>query len=224
MNCIQIHWTRSILLAGATWLLATSAQAVGLGVYLEYLPAGGYLEDPPVEYDYDTNKVGVGFVLDTNVAKDQIFNYRFNLGYQHSKREYDFGFKEKYNGVTMNHAFGFALYTNPSLRLWAGPAIRLGVDVLDEDMVDVSVFNFSAGGGPQVGLNWHVGDRVSIALSAAYQYLYVGQFWVYEDDYDDYDTEDYDGGQHLGTLNLTFFFRSAGDRYRRPRSDQATME
>ncbi len=161
-----------------------------------------------------TKKVGVGFALDTNVAKDRLFNYRLNLGYQHSKREYDSGYEEDYNGFTMNHAFGFALYSSPSLRVWAGPALRMGVDVLDENNPTLSIFNLNIGGGPQVGLNLHTGDRVSIALSAAYQYLYVGQFWVYDDD--DYDTDNYDGGQHLGTLNVTFFFRSAGDRHTPP--------
>jgi hypothetical protein len=216
MNRSQIRWTRSILLAGVTLLLGSSVQAAGFGAYLEYARAGGYLEDDPYRFDYSTNKFGVGFAFDTNVAKNGLFNYRLNLGYQHSWREYDSGFEEAYNGFTMNHAFGFALYRGPGMRLWLGPALRLSADVLHEDLADRSVVNLSIGAGPQLGLNLHAGQRISIAFSAAYQYLYVGQVHSY-DNYTSADT--YDGGQHLGSLNLTFLFRTKGDLYKaRPRA------
>ena len=219
MNRSQIHWSRYILLVGAALLLAGSVQAAGFGAYLEYAPAGGYVEDGPYRMDYSTNKVGVGFAFDTNVAKNSLFNYRLNLGYQHSWREYDFGIEEAYNGFTMNHAFGFALYRSPSWRLWLGPALRLSADVLHEDRIAGRVVNLSIGAGPQLGLNVHTGKHVSLAFSAAYQYLYAGLVHSY-DNYSDTDT--YDGGQHLGSLNLTFLFRTKSDLYKaRPRAAAA---
>jgi hypothetical protein len=110
----------------------------------------------------------------------------------------------------MNHAFGFGLYRSPALRLWAGPAIRLSADVLHEDLDDIDVVDFSIGGGLQLGLNAHAGNRFSLGISFAYQYLYVGEtvFW---DDYNDVDL--FDGREHLCTVNVSFLFRSAGDRY-----------
>jgi hypothetical protein len=206
MNPNRIHWTYSVLLAGAGLLFAASVEAAGYGAYFEYGRAMGEIE----HFDYDTNKFGAGFVVDTNVAKNRLFNYRFTLGYQHSKREFNNGDEGDFNGVTMNHAFGFGLYRSPALRLWAGPAIRLSADVLHEDLDDVAVVNLSAGGGLQLGLNAHAGNRFSLAISFAYQYLYVGEIVVW-DDYDDADR--FDGRNHLCTLNVSFLFRSAGDRY-----------
>lgn len=207
MNPRRIHWTHSVLLAGAGLLFAASAEAAGYGVYFDYGRANGEIE----HFNYDTDKFGIGFVADTNVAKDRVFNYRFNLGYQHSEREFNSGEEGDFNGLTMNHAFGFGIYRGPALRLWAGPAIRVSADVLHEHLDAFDLVNLSAGGGVQLGLNLHASDRLSLAVSFAYQYLYVGEVVIW-DDYDDTDWSD--GRDHLFTVNVSFLFRSRGDRYK----------
>lgn len=214
MNPSRVHWPCSLLLAGAGLLLAASVEAAGYGPYFEYARANGEMD----HFDFDANKYGVGFVVDTNVAKDRVFNYRFALGYQHHEREFDNGVEGEFNGITMNHAFGFGLYRGRALRVWAGPSIRLSADVLHEDTDDLHVVDFSAGGGFQVGLNAHTDDRFSLAISFAYQYLYVGEVMFWED-YDD--TDHFNGREHLCTLNVSFLFRSEGDRYERKKARRA---
>jgi hypothetical protein len=217
-----VYWIRSILLAGVGLLFATAVQAAGAGVYLEYGRAGGevYFDDGLPDAEYDTNKFGVGFVFDTNVAKNSLFNYRLSLGYRHSERDYEMlypvysGAEEDFHGFTMNHTFGFGLYRGPALRLWLGPAIRLGVDVIDEHDSSLDAWDLSIGAGPQLGVNVHAGDYLSFSISAAYQYLYVARIERHENPFGDDDLDGLNGTQHLGTLNVSFLFRSKGDRYK----------
>jgi hypothetical protein len=78
------------------------------------------------------------------------------------------------------------------------PDLGVGLDI-----VDVSI-----GGGPELGLNWNIGERMTLSTTLAYQVLYVGEIVD-----TDFDTETFDGFEHLVTLNLSFFFRLPSDNF-----------
>ena len=236
---------RVVSLGLALLFPASSAMAVGAGMYFSYGHGWGNVDDDdwdqifddglPYDYDFDENVFGVGFTFDTNVAKNRLFNYRLEIGYERVWQEWpsgnptlrwDYDFpgnppppaaftRSKYtgNGLSINNAFGFGVVRTDRMRLWVGPALRLNADWYDAD--DFDVLEFNVGVGPQVGINYHVGERTSLALSFGYQYLFALHSWSREPDYLFPGDEDFDsiGGQHNIFVNLSFFFRSAGDRF-----------
>jgi hypothetical protein len=207
--------------------IPSPSSALGLGAYFEFLHGEGEIDFLGVEHlDFDSDKFGFGFALDTNLAQNRLFNYRLTAGYQHTDRDLDdFNLggilssldNRDADGFSFNNAFGFGLWRGPQHRLWAGPAIRLAVDVFDVDddltSTDVDIVDFSIGGGPTIGLNLHAGENVTVGLTVGYQYLYVAEF-VTIDTVGFDDTDAYDGHEHLVSANITVFFRTSGDQFR----------
>ena len=207
MQSKSINWSVSALLAVVGLAFAAPAQAIGFGGYVEYGHAEGESDFFP---DSSTERVGVGFTLDTALATDRLFNYRLTIGYQHGWRDFD-GFGDiDSDGFTMNHAFGFGVFRNRNLRFWLGPAVRLGIDVLDvpDSGVGLDIVDVTFGGGPEFGLNWNIGESMTLSTTLAYQLMYVGEIVD-----TDFDTETFDGFEHLVTLNLSFFFRLPSDNF-----------
>jgi len=112
----------------------SSASALGLGVYYNQGWGDGEIEDDDWDSDYDwdyddddgfnfkfdtesdykTRMIGV--MLDTNVARDSLFNYRLNISLD--ENEINFGrFKDKLDGYVMDHTFGFGVLRNQNVRL-----------------------------------------------------------------------------------------------------------
>jgi len=156
------------------YITAADAMALGLGFNLS--GGGGTsewtLEDQWVyaEYDEDveTGQAGIGFVLDTTVAKDGIFNYRLNIGIEEGEYEFeDGGGSFETAGWFMAHDFGFAIVRKKNLRLWAGPEIRWsyshGEDEIDSS-IELDVITW--GVGPVVGLNFNFRKGLTLALKA----------------------------------------------------------
>jgi len=209
----RFHTVPLIALIGFSLLVGNAAHAAGFGGYLSYGNIDGGVDDLPFlgDLDYESDRFGLGLVMDTNVAKDSLFNYRLEVGYQHSWREFDdFSGEIESDGFTINNTFGFAPYRNENVRLWMGPALRLSVDVFDEDDIDPldDWVTFGIGIGPAVGLNWHMGSTLSGSLSLSYQYMFMGE---YIDSGIGDDT--FDGHEHLVTFGLSVLFRSSGDRF-----------
>lgn len=206
--------------------LPAASLATGFGAYFEYVHAEGEI-DPGLpnsgDADFDANKYGFGFALDTNLAEDRLFNYRLNLGFQHTNRHFDdFAFQGNVfdlghidaNGVNLNNAFGFGIWRGQNHRLWLGPSIRVAVDVYDTNDSNIDIVDVSAGGGAALGLNLHAGRNVTIGLTAGYQYLAVSEIVYIDPDSGNDDTRTFDGHEHLVTANVTIFFRTRGDQYR----------
>ena len=205
------------LLVASSLFFATQAQAAGFGAYLEYGHAEG---DSDLFDESSTERFGVGFTLDTALASDRLLNYRLSLGYQHGERDFDGGPTIDTDGFTINNALGFGVIRSPDLRFWLGPSVRISIDALDVPGfgIGLDVTDVSIGGGPVVGLNWNIGERVTLSTTLAYQYLYIAE--IAETDFED---ETFDAHEHLISLNLSFFFRTGGDRYREP-ARHAAME
>lgn len=133
-----------------------------------------------------------GLVLDSAVAKDRIFNYRFSLVGEENNVEDD-GNGLQMTGVAFIHDFGFALFKNERVRIWMGPRIKLSFyDELEQtgapnsqEEADGEVVGF--GVGPVFGVNFHLPRVVTFALS----------FGVMASTYDG----DYDAWNPIGTIN-----------------------
>ena len=112
------------------------------------------------------------------------------MGYEIIKRDFGFGGSYYESGLSINNTLGFGLFKNSSMRLWLGPAIRLNYD---------SVNGAGIGVGPEIGMNFHIGNRLSTGVSLSYQYMQIEDNFIND--------------HHLITLGITLFFRTTGDRY-----------
>jgi len=204
MSKLRVRYAICVMMATIGLATASPALAIGFGPYFEY--GRGISNDGFGSFDFDDNRYSVGFALDTRVASDGLFNYRLNLGYQRTKRDFGVFGDADYNGVTLNQMFGFGVYRSSLMRVWLGPSIRIGADIFDSNNVDVT-----AGGGLALGVNLHTGDVGSAALTFGYQYMYVGAV-----NSSAFGSSINSAAEHLISLNLTYFFRSSGDRYTWP--------
>jgi hypothetical protein len=109
---------------------ASGAWAIGIGVY----GTGGLAKDF-ITLSYMTNVDlkthdyygGAGIILDTAVAKDELFGYRLRLEYnQFNVKELKTGVELKgYNYIGMYHTFDFGIIRTELIRFWIGPQIGL---------------------------------------------------------------------------------------------------
>jgi len=148
---------------------ASSASALGLGTYYNLGWGSGEIElddnDFTFDIDSDHKTRAIGFVLDTNVAKDSVFNYRLNVSLD--KMDIDGG--PSLDGYVMDHTFGFGVFRNKYVRLWIGPQINLSY--YDDDDYDLDVFGI--GVGPAIGANIHAGDKISFTITSGYKYNFL---------------------------------------------------
>lgn len=200
-------------------LISSSAYASGWGAYVEYGNSTGDVKfedfgklsdelidefgDISKKQDFDKDVIGLGLVYDSNIAFDKLFNYRIDIGWQHTFRDGDNGDIDG-NGVAIVQSFGFGVWRRPDYRIWIGPVIRVSFDAYDPDVGDL--YSVGAGGGPQLGLNYHLNEKISLSGTVAYQYMYVAEYLDANDD-----SEPLSGSEHLVTVNFSILFRSAND-------------
>jgi len=230
--------SRCVLTVAACALLgsASDAHARGYGMYVEGEYADTSVEgniafNPDgVDRDFEDTMIGLGFVFDTNVAADSPFSYRFKVGYRTANRKWKtrqrvnvprrtdqedqlettmtfISKPQRVQGVTFNQTITYGVLRRPDLRLWVGPTLRFNADwygaTTGLDIVDISV-----GGGPEIGINYHLGERVSLTSSIAYHYMYFGEHFETKGD----DIR-FDGSQHLLTFSIGLLFRTEFDRW-----------
>jgi hypothetical protein len=182
----------------------SSVSALGLGAYYNLGWGDGeiefdydddyYYDDDEIDFETDHKTRAIGFVLDTNVARDSLFNYRLNL----SLDEMEFDGGSDADGYVMDHTFGFGVLRNQNVRLWIGPQINLSY--YDEDDLDI----FGLGFGPAIGVNIHAGDKISFTVTSGYKY----NFLFGSDGDDDYDDdEDFTGYEGQYYINFGVLFR-----------------
>ena len=164
INCLAVFLLCSIFM--------TDAMAMGIGLNLA--GGGGSAEweveqdfFPYSEYDEDVDvaRGGIGFIFDTTVAKNRLFNYRLNIGSEAVEYDIDGGGIFETRGWFMAHDFGFGIIRKKNLRLWAGPEVRLSYSQGElENNSNTELHMATFGVGPVLGLNLHFGKRVSLAL------------------------------------------------------------
>ena len=133
-----------------------------------------------VAYTYKyKNAVGLGFVLDTNVAKESVFGYRLVLQYTLANLDSTNNpkitslQKHKYD---MIHNFSFGVVQEPGFKWWVGP--RVNIQIEHANGPDVSYQNsWGFGVGAATGVNFKVAERIALAADLAYQgdILFGGQ-------------------------------------------------
>ncbi|HXC49550.1 MAG TPA: hypothetical protein VN634_01580 [Candidatus Limnocylindrales bacterium] len=220
----------TVLLALA---VVPNARAAGYGAYFEYANVfdgkftngcDGCDFNGDSDIDYEEDHYGVGFTFDTAVAMDKLFNYRLSVGYEHVSADYKvkidgakFSSDEDGDGIAVDSAFGFGLVRNSRMRLWIGPAVRLSTDFFTPSGYS-DYFDFAIGAGPEIGLNFHVNDRISLGMTAGYQILY--SLSVTDDNSSycdghghcyDYDYDSIDGYEQMAFIKLVMLFRTADD-------------
>jgi len=160
--------------------LSTMLHAIGLGVYI---PISFLNTEKVKEHVYeDTSSyrerdvrykpsIGIGFLFDTNIEKDNVFNYRFNFEYvnqqisddsQETKRPEQW----RYN---LSHTIGLALYRSHNVRVWVGNKINYSIyNVIDGygEQINVIIFAYII---PVIGLNYHYNDSLSLGVDMDYQ-------------------------------------------------------
>ncbi len=172
----------------------SSASALGLGTYYNLGWGDGeiefdnddddyyyYHDDDKFDIDTDHRGRAIGFVLDTNVAKNALFNYRLNVALD----TIDFGHGFEADGYVMDHTFGFGVLRNKYVRLWIGPQINLAY--YEEHDFDL----FGIGIGPAMGVNIHAGDFISFTVTSGYKYNFLFGSNAADDDYDGYEGQYY---------------------------------
>ncbi len=204
----------SLLLA--VIFFTSSAMAIGLGFYLNPGIFGGeadWTREDPISSDFkkDTEHTGYGFVLDTAVAKNKLFNYRLNLGMEEftskggaNPAEYEL------DSFVIDNTFGFAVFKNKLVRLWVGPQIRLSFTsgkIKNLNDFDISLFGF--GIGPVFGANFNLGKVFTPAVTIGYRY--TGYAGTGEDKISNYEC-DYTISETALFVNIALLFR-IGDMY-----------
>lgn len=191
------------LLALSLVALPHSALAGGLGAYLENSHGEQTISLAQGDDRYTNTRFGLGIVLDTNVARNELLNVRASVGYRLTENDVD----EEYHGGVLDLAVGLGFWRSPKFRVWAAPSIRVDVDYSDSELARVLDLGF--GGGARLGVNWHFSRRISVSPSIGYHFRYVRQTFKEE-----FAKDVFHGTEHLVTARLTFLFRDARDVFR----------
>ncbi|HAK60852.1 MAG TPA: hypothetical protein DCO77_10790 [Nitrospiraceae bacterium] len=159
----------------------------------------------PATHQYDSSEhTGFGFVLDTAVAKNSLFNYQLNFVFDSWESSDGPGGQPTTVDIdmfTFNNSFGFGIVRTEGFRFWFGPEIRIGWGDGAYGVDSFDIFGF--GVGLAAGFNFHVSDDMSLALKIGQQknMNYSASDW------------DYDAEEDFTYFNVMLLFRSSGDTY-----------
>ncbi len=196
------HLFSAGLLLAVLFSLPSVASAGGVGGYLEFWRGDQTIEFDVADQSFTNNRFGLGVVLDTNVARNELLNVRATAGYVRTENTVD----DEAHGGALDIAVGFGLWRASDLRVWVAPVVRIGIDYYKNSFAEVLDLGF--GGGVRLGLNWHINRQISVSPSISYQYMYVRETIK-----DDFGKDDFNGREQLITARLTFLFRDPGDLF-----------
>jgi opacity protein-like surface antigen len=116
-------------LLAAALFMTQSAQAAGIGIY----GTGGVnfstwrFRNDPQSYTSTDYFYGGGLIIDSNVARNELFNYRFTTGYEQYRiiQNEMKGSPNPRHRFSMTHTFGFGVARNEYVRFWVGPRIGM---------------------------------------------------------------------------------------------------
>lgn len=118
----------SVLCAIGVLIGAANAYAFGFGPYFEYAVGSASYDDHDeyLDKDSDIDVTGLGIVMDTNLSRPRLFNYRLNLGYNWLDGEGRDGWR-----VSLENTFGFGIIKKEKFRFWLGPQLHLSGGEMD---------------------------------------------------------------------------------------------
>lgn len=195
------------LLVITLFMIPQSGYTTGLGLYLPSWGNGTSTinYDNGYEWEQDIDHIGIGFVLDTRVARRGVFNYRLHLGFESAQYgEMD----NKYSRFALDNTFGFAIVQSSVVRLWFGPQIRLVYQSYSESDLsyDASINALGIGLAPVLGFNFNLGNVVSICPEIGFRFMFLGGTQEY-DGYYGYSEEPFDSKEQYVFVNLALLFR-----------------
>ena len=165
---IKIVW---LILVFSSFLHAVSfGLSVPVNITEEEELSYGSFGDVTHTYKYK-NAIGLGFVLDTNVAKDSTFGYRlllqYTLGNLDSTDNQNVTNLKKHK-YDMIHNFAFGVVRKPGFKWWIGPRINMQIEHVSGS--DISYQNsWGFGIGAATGVNFKVAERIALGADIAYQ-------------------------------------------------------
>jgi hypothetical protein len=194
-----IKWVLAAVMVSMLWASAP-AGATGLGLYFTYGSGSADLDENWEDSSFfelstegDTDFFGGGFVLDTAVARDRVFNYRLNVGFENLEYEADSVFNESVgapaifqvyefdiNRIVLDHTFGFGIVRTEHFRMWIGPQLRIGGMWGDGDQAsgaqraEADLVGVVVGFAPVLGFNFHTPGSVSFGIDLGYRWTYMG--------------------------------------------------
>ena len=197
------------------------ANAAGLGFYGSF--GGGtanWSPDGGPDFKKDTSHYSVGLAMDTAPARDKLFNYQLNIGYDRSSHNNSNAWgNAEFDGFVISNDFGFGTLITPTTRLWFGPEVRLEwAEGSANNITNYKLHMFGVGVGPVIGVNFNIGDRHTFALKTGF--LLVNYFSQGDGFYSastkevtTYSTSDnYDVTEKMFYVTLEFLFRTSDDR------------
>ncbi len=206
---------------------ATNAGAVGLGMYFTSMAGSPEWDvDSEVDgdvdsYEWDTDEsvVGFGFVLDTTVARDQLFNYRFQIGLEKSEIDIEGDAEAELTGIAMTHDFGFGVSRTKNARIWIGPELRMAFMTGSVDMdetywtdVDWDITMFNLGIGPVLGANFNIGPAATLSIKVGFLWETMVGSGEVDMHYYNYSVEaddDYEASGTMAFINFAILYRIA---------------
>ncbi len=177
----------------------------------------GTLGYPPENFRADSKHTGGGFIFDSAVAKDKLYNYQLNVGYDafRNKDRTDGTTLSNLRGLMVSNAFGLGIVRTSAFRMWVGPEIRLTWQTGEKKDPVLPLLKqdydlFGAGIGPALGVNFNFPGNFTIAVKAGYQWMsYYGQMnTTVGHEYADVDVH-----ERFAYVNIGFMFRSSDDRF-----------
>lgn len=157
-------------------IMSTQLLAFGIGGYFSGGGGERYWNKNITDYrNREKNyKIGGGLIIDSNMARQESFNYRLNAGYYKMNGDpRDLGLINTY------HSFGYGLVKQEYVRLWFGPQIGIGYGYADyQNVTFIGLFaretikyrGLNASLGLVLGLNINIGKYFSITLDGGGRY------------------------------------------------------
>lgn len=155
---------------------SNSLYALGTGFYTTGRAGIGYDKKGfPVNYC-----IGAGFILDTAVARDELFNYRVNVGWgNQAESGSPFFSKKSVQRVSVSNNFGLGVLRKKYIRLWVGPQLDIGCQFkqnteryldfapgpsMGYELHSINMAMFYLGFGAVFGININTGDLFTLGF------------------------------------------------------------
>ena len=153
------------------------ASALGIGAY------GGFSYSEPEFEEIDGSIssegknywIGGGLVLDTAVAKKNLFNYRLNFGLgQLTQTSKNGSFDDGTKGFQLDiiNSFGFGIVKVSFMRMWLGPQVGLRFSYIDYSYSynTIEQYRLSILPGAVLGFNFNIGSVFTIGIDGGFRY------------------------------------------------------
>jgi hypothetical protein len=163
-------------------IVGSSARLFAFGVGGYFVMGGNAATryQPGPHDDYSSFVVGCGATIELNLMKDHFLTYRANIGYEgliNDQLTY-----ELLNRIGILNSFGFTIYKNETVRLYAGPQIAFRYQFTGKTYRDTfsgwyyniryGLNAFSLGLGGMFGVDVKVAENIIIVPEVGLRYEY----------------------------------------------------